>query len=212
MRLGGRSLLYVLASDVRWSKGAISSRGAGASTSGAPSTGPDSRYIYNDWVSDLSNKKLGFISCEFKLGNLARWVVENERPLLPPPGYMTFSEAILKTGVFLPVHPFVVQVLDYFDIVPFQLPPNSYRLIVAFYIVFLEYCGVALSVVHFAFMYGLTALAKHAGFWYLIGRCDSTGLYDCLAIRASGSIISFSIPHNDMGSSKQAASDKFFVY
>ena len=38
----------------------------------------------------------------------------------------------MKRGVYLLLHPFVVQVLDYFDIVPFLLPLNSHRLIVAF--------------------------------------------------------------------------------
>ena len=89
---------------------------------------------------------------------------------------MTFSEAILKMGVFLPLHPFVIQVLEYFEIVPFQLPPNSHRLIVAFYIVFSEYCGVAPSMVYFEFIYGLKAFAKHVGFWYLTGQGDSTGM------------------------------------
>ena len=89
---------------------------------------------------------------------------------------MTFSEAILKTVVFLPLHPFIIQVFDYFDIVPFQLPLNSHRLIVAFYIVFSEFYDVALSVVHFAFIYRLKALAKHAGFWYLTGRGDVAGI------------------------------------
>ena len=77
---------------------------------------------------------------------------------------MTFSEAILKTRVFLPFHPFIVQALGYFDIVPFQLPPNSHCLIVAFYIVVSEFCGVALSFVHFALIYGLKALAKQPDF------------------------------------------------
>ena len=65
---------------------------------------------------------------------------------------MIFSKAILKTGVYLLLHPFVAQILDYFDLVPFQLPSNSHRLIVVFYIIFSEYCGFALSVVHFAYI------------------------------------------------------------
>ena len=89
---------------------------------------------------------------------------------------MTFSEAILETGVFLPLHPFVVQVLDYFDIAPFQLPLNSHCLIVVFYIVFSEHYGVAPSVVHFVFVYELKAIAKHIGFWYLTSQDDSAGI------------------------------------
>ena len=82
----------------------------------------------------------------------------------------------MKTGVFLFLHPFIDQVLDYFDIVLFQLPPNFYHLIVAFYISFSEFCSVLALVVHFSFIQGLRALAKHAGFWYLTGRGDTAGI------------------------------------
>ena len=119
---------------------------------------------------------MGFISREYRLGHSARWAAGNERLHLPPSGCMTSSEAILKTGVFIPLHPFIVQVLDYFDIVPFQLPPNSHHLIVAFYIIFLKCCDVVPSVVHFAFIYKLKALYKHVKFRYLTGRGDSTGI------------------------------------
>ena len=46
----------------------------------------------------------------------------------------------------------------------------------AFYIVFSEYCNFAPLVVHFTFIYGLKALAKHVGFWYLTGRGDFAGI------------------------------------
>ena len=82
---------------------------------------------------------------------------------------MTFSKAILKTRVYLLLHPFVVQVLDYFNVILFQFLPNSHHLIVAFYIVFLEYCGVAPSVIHFAYIFKLKTLAKYTEFWYLTG-------------------------------------------
>ena len=107
---------------------------------------------------------------------MARWAARNERPHIPPRGYMTSSEAILKMRVYLLLHFFVAQVLDYFDIVPFQLPLNSHRLIVAFYIVFSEYCGVVPLVVHFAYIFRVKALAKHMGFWYLTGWGDSAGI------------------------------------
>ena len=86
---------------------------------------------------------------------------------------MTFKEAILKMRIYVPLHPFVAQVFDYFDIVSFKLPPNSHRLIVEFYVIFLEYYGVVPLVAHFAYIYGLKAFAKHAVFWYLTGPDDS---------------------------------------
>ena len=67
----GNPSLYMLAPDVRWSEGASSSEGTAFLTSGAPPTDPNSRYIWEDWVFGLSNKMLGFISSEFRLGNSA---------------------------------------------------------------------------------------------------------------------------------------------
>ena len=89
---------------------------------------------------------------------------------------MAISEAILKTRVFLPLHPFTDQVLEYFDIVPFQLSPNSYSLIVAFYIAFSELYKTVPIVGHFAFIFRLKALSKHPRFWYLNGRGAIVGI------------------------------------
>ena len=83
---------------------------------------------------------------------------------------MAISEAILKIEVFLPFHPFIEQVFEFFDIVPFHLSPNSYHLIMAFYIVFLGLCKTAPTVGHFTLIFGLKTLAKHPAFWYLIGQ------------------------------------------
>ena len=78
--------------------------------------------------------------------------------------------------VYFLLHPFLAQLLDYFDIVPFQLPPNSHHFIVTSYIIFSEYCGVAPSVVQFIYIYGLKAIAKHVGFWYLTYRSNFAGI------------------------------------
>ena len=166
----------MLASDVRWFEGASSSGGAGPLTSGAPSADSNSRYICEDWISRLSNNKLRFISREYRLVHSARWAAQNERLYLPPRGYMTFSEVILKTGVFLPLHPFIVQVLDYFDIIPFQFPPNSHRLIVAVYIIFSECYSVALSVIHFVFIYSSRPSLNMRDFGTLTCRGNVAGI------------------------------------
>ena len=51
---------------------------------------------------------------------------------------VTFSEAIIRGGVSIHLHPFVIEALDYFNLVPFQLNPNSIHTMVAFYITFME--------------------------------------------------------------------------
>ena len=87
-------------------------------------------------MSWISNGKMGAITREYKVGNLAGWPNPNKRQHLPPVGFMAFSEAILKAGVFLPLHPFIYQVFQFFDMVPFQLTPNSFRIIIVFFIAF----------------------------------------------------------------------------
>ena len=88
----------MLTSDVRWSEGASSFGRGGPSTSRASPVDSDSRYICEDWISGLSNKKLGFITHEYMLEHLTHWATKNERPYIPSHDYMTFSEVILKTG------------------------------------------------------------------------------------------------------------------
>ena len=125
---------------------------------------------------------------------------------------MTFSEAILKMGVYLLLHPFVVKVLNYFDIVPFQRPPNSRRLIMVFYIVFSEYWVVAPSVVHFALIYRLKALAKHTIFWYLTGRGYSAGITGLPSNSGPWNYNFFVYPSKRHGEFKAAVSNRFPVH
>ena len=42
-----------------------------------------------------------------------------------PEGLVAFSYSIIKFGGALPLHPFFVKVLNYFELAPLQLSPNS---------------------------------------------------------------------------------------
>ena len=65
----------------------------------------------------------------------------------------------------------------------------------------------------FAFIYGLKALTKHAGFWYLAGWGESVGIVGLPRNICPWKYnFFFSIPHSAMESSKRAVSDKFLVY
>ena len=127
-------------------------------------------------MSRISIEKMDSVAREYKLGGLARWPKPDERPHLPPVGFMAISEAILKVGVFLPLHPFIDQVLKLFDIAPFQLTSNSYRIMVSFFITFSEAYRVEPSLGHFAYIFGIKTVAKYAGFLYLIGHGDAAGI------------------------------------
>ena len=99
----------------------------------------------------------------------------------------TFFEAIIRGGVSLPLHLFIVEVLAYFNIAPFQFTPNSICTTVEFYIAFKEANIGKASMVEFTFVYNIKALARSKNFWYtnkrgldmegVLGICDNMGNY-----------------------------------
>ena len=64
--------------------------------------------------------------------------LSSDRPHIHPPCMATLSLAIIREGASLPLYPFIVEVLDYFNVAPFQFSPNSIRTIGVFYIAFME--------------------------------------------------------------------------
>ena len=77
-----------------------------------------------------------------------------------------FLEAIIRGGASLPPHPFIVEVLDYFNVAPFQFTPIYIYTMVTFYIAFIEADIGKPLVVEFAYVYYINALARNEGFWY----------------------------------------------
>ena len=160
---------------------ALSFMGAGISASDTAPLTSSHRYTCEDWVLRISIGKLKPIAREYKLGEIAHWPSPNERPHLPSISYMAFSEAILKAGVSLPLHSFIGEVLRFFDVVPFQLNPNSYSIMVTFYIAFTEACRFKPSIGHFAYVFGIKAVTKYAGFWYTISHGDAARIAGILS-------------------------------
>ena len=66
----------------------------------------------------------------------------------------------------LPLNPFIVEVLEYFNVAHFQVTPNSFRTMVEFYMAFMEADIGKPSTMEFAYVYYIKALAKNKGFWY----------------------------------------------
>ena len=85
----------------------------------------------------------------------------NDRQHNPLPRMVAFFEAIIQGGVSIPLHPFLVEVLDYFNLVPFQFTPNSIGTMVAFYIAFMEVDIGEPFVVEFTYIYCIKALTKN---------------------------------------------------
>ena len=48
-----------------------------------------------------------------------------ERSHTPPDGYVALSERYLQFGVWFPLHPFFVEVLEYFRLTIFQITPTG---------------------------------------------------------------------------------------
>ena len=142
-------------------------------------------YVCRDWVSQVSMKKLKLIARQYRLREEIHQPSPTDRPHFPPPSFMAFSEAIMRGGGSLPLHPFIEAVLQYFNVAPFKFTLNSFYIIMAFFIVFTEACLVEPIVNEFAYIFGIKALMKHKGFWYttrqgldvkgIVGLCSNIG-------------------------------------
>ena len=73
-------------------------------------------------------------------GLLARPAFEEEQSCVPfQDDYVAWSDEHLKAGAFLPLDQYFVDFLNYVKLAPFQLPPNSYRLLVGLKYLFLRH-------------------------------------------------------------------------
>ena len=77
----------------------------------------------------------------------------------PPFLRLSFKEELLFLLTL-----FLVEVFDYFNVVCFQFIPNLILTMVAFYIAFIEVDIGEPSVVEFAYIYCIKALARNDGF------------------------------------------------
>ena len=80
---------------------------------------------------------------------------------------MALSEHILKAGGTIPLHLFFVAVLNYFDLAPLQLAPNSWLTLSCLFIAFTELVERAPTALEVHFLYNLMPSPKSKGFYYL---------------------------------------------
>ena len=128
------------------------------------------RYVCRDWVSRIFVKRLKFVSRQFYLSDVIHQPCFDERPHLPPPGMMAFSEVIMRGRGSLPLPSFIIGVFKYFNVTPFQFTTNFFHTMVVFYIAFMEVGIGGPSVVEFTYVYRIKALARNVGFWYTTKR------------------------------------------
>ena len=77
------------------------------------------------------------------------------------------SEHILKAGGTIPLHPFFIAILNYFDLAPLQLAPNGWLTLSCLFIIFTKLFKRAPTATEVHFLYNLMPLPKSKGFYYL---------------------------------------------
>ncbi|KAM6560626.1 hypothetical protein CsatA_029865 [Cannabis sativa] len=86
-------------------------------------------------------------------------------PAIIPREHVVISIPILRCGVSVPFHPFIVAILKRYVVSPFQLTPNSYRTALAFYAMYMEYVHRAPSVEEFSYFYDIKSVGLYNGFY-----------------------------------------------
>ena len=89
-----------------------SSTYAGTFTSGT-------HFVCSNWVSHISKKRLKYLTMQFHLPSAILKPSPNDRPYTPLPYMATFSEAIIRGSASIPLHPFLIEVFHYYNIVLF---------------------------------------------------------------------------------------------
>lgn len=99
------------------------------------------------------------------------------------------SASFFKLGFSLPLHPFFTDVLNFYDIAPMQLSPNSFRVAACMYILYDQTFSVPLTARELGYFYQLKDVGRKVGIFYLTswnnrqGKCikgNKRGMYDWL--------------------------------
>lgn len=117
------------------------------------------------------------------LENLLRVYTPGCRLVIPQPGKRchTFNNfepdqtipndvlpaQFFRLGLSLPLHPFIQDILDFYNIAPLQLNPNSYRMAICMYILYDLVFEAPLSARELGYFYQLKETGKTTGFFYL---------------------------------------------
>lgn len=97
------------------------------------------------------------------------------------------SASFFKLGFSMPMHPFFVDMLNFYEIAPMQLSPNSFRVAACMYILYDQTFSVPLTPRELGYFYQLKGVGRKIGIFYLTswndrqGRCikgNKRGMYD----------------------------------
>lgn len=77
------------------------------------------------------------------------------------------SAAFFKVGVYVPLHPFIREILDFYELAPLQLTPNSYRLAICTYILYASKFTTPLTAKELGYFFKLKDTGRSSGCFYL---------------------------------------------
>ena len=79
---------------------------------------------------------------------------------------IVLTPLLIKLGVGAPLHPFFRAISEWFDIAPIQLSPNSYRLAIAIYIMYINEGYAPPTMEELSHFLSLRKVAKETGYFY----------------------------------------------
>ena len=109
---------------------------------------------------------------------------ELERRHTPPDGYVTLSEIHRKFRVQFPLHPFFVEVLEYYGLTVFQITPNGWAHMIELFGLFVEHRMGPPIAAEFAWFYSVKGNKNDEGFYYIAKRLVK-GLQAIIKIKVS---------------------------
>ena len=121
-------------------------------------------------VCGLDDETLSRFKDRFQFPNRVRVRLprEEERACHFFPGEVCFYKAAFLCGLRLPVHPFIMELLDHFSIAPRQLMPNSWRIVVSCMGIWLAAAnGDMIRVDELVYLYRLKSSKEH-GYYELL--------------------------------------------
>lgn len=85
---------------------------------------------------------------------------------LPTPS-MVLTNKLVEHGFRSPMHPFLREIVSYYQIAPVQLSPHSYRMISGLYIMYREKGFPTPTMVEISYFVGLRRNGNDLGFYYI---------------------------------------------
>ncbi|GMN63957.1 hypothetical protein TIFTF001_033009 [Ficus carica] len=94
---------------------------------------------------------------------------ENDLSSRPPPGYISLSAEYFRTGLRLPLHPFLRRALTRLNVAPAQLNANVYRILVGCFILWAKNFATELPFQAFQNLHRMKSAPSSAGSYYFQG-------------------------------------------